>query len=144
IETFYRTNHKEAYKKLMAKSPDLFNPSHYGARVNRTFTQDYLDDKNENDPSTLLAKRKNELEMLQTQVALRPDGNPADRGTPTSGERERIQDLMFKILQAEATFSIPSNPNDIAKKNLGAVTRVLGTIADAEHPYIQAYNQSLS
>lgn len=141
IEQYYRAEQPEVYQKMIAKSPDIFNPTHYGSTTNTSFTQDMIDDKTGMRDDEMLRKYELELEQLMTSVSLRGStGNY--KAQWTSDELKKRDMLMMKVAQARTTLALPQGSSkDFEIKKF---TQWLGTINDTQNPYIQAYSQRVA
>lgn len=141
IEQYYRSEQPDVYKAILAKSPEIFNPTHYGSTTNTSFTQDMIDDKTGMRDDEMLRKYEVELEQLMTSVDLR--GSTGNYKSQWSGEELKKRDLlMMKVAQARTTLALPQGSSrDFEIKKF---TQWLGTINDTQNPYIQAYSQTVA
>lgn len=144
IEKHYQNEYPEAYAKLIAKSPELFNPSHYGASVNASFAQDLIDDKTGMRDGEMLERLKLELERLELEIRLRPNGPALAKGNAYPEEAKKREELAMKILQAESTFALPDNMNNLHEQEIGLLTKWFGVLSDTNNPYLQSFSQSFS
>lgn len=144
IERYYKYERPDVYKKLLAKSPNIFNPAHYGGTVNTSFTQDLINDTQGSRADEKLVKLKAELERLELYIQLRPDGNKYGKGKPTPAEMEKREELILKIQQAESSFPLPLNINNMHEYEIGLAVKYFGVLSDTNNPYLMSYSQTLS
>jgi len=141
IEQYYKNEEPQAYTKMIANSPRLFNPADYGGTTNTSFTQDLIDKKGNVRDVEMLRRYEIELEQLETSVSIRGMEGTNYKGQWYPSELQKRDKLMFKILQAKSVLGLPkqsSKDYDISK-----FTMWLGTIHDTHNPYIQAYSQAV-
>lgn len=137
MEQYFKSEEPEVYKKLIAKSPELFNPVVYGAARNQQTIDKFT---KSSDPSKLLFEKELELQRLQNQVSLRIKEQGGLSGGWTKEEKIKREELMRDILQAK-TMGIRL-PNTLkAEDDLKRFTKWVGTISDTNNEFIHGYAQ---
>lgn len=137
IENYMKAEQPEVYKKMIAKSPEVFNPLSYGASTDQKVVEMFVKSDN---PSRLLMDKELELQRLQNQVNLRITEEGSVRGDWTTEEKVKRDQLMRDIVQAR-TMGIKL-PNTLrAEDDIRKFTKWVGTINDTHNPFIQAYAQ---
>lgn len=137
IEQYFKSEDPETYKKMIAQSPEIFNPVSYGAATNQKVVDKFT---KSDDPGKLLFEKELELQRLQNSVSLRITEFGSLKGGWTTEEKLKREELMRDILQAKSMGV--KLPNTIrAEDDIKRFTKWVGTISDTNNPFIHAYAQ---
>ncbi len=126
VEQYYRTEQKETYEKIIAKSPKAFDATEYHA-AGASLAQEVAEDKRSIDQ--IIADYRTRLRVL------RNSGDP-------KFAQEEIRDITKKLL--ELTTDANTDLTLTEDMDLGMIKTWIGNSGDVHNPFLQAFGKLYS